>query len=182
MAEEAEISEPGGDEQENAAPAEEPAPESEPAPEGEPAPADPPTPPASEPPPPPPEDHSAPKLEEARAWSGYKLDELGGATVARIEGVYVDDTSSTPTWLLIRLGRFGHHSLVPARDAVSAGERVWVPYDREVIRRGPRVKPGVAINKEQESTLLVHYGISAKAGRAGEIADRPSEAITSKPA
>jgi hypothetical protein len=125
---------------------------------------------------------AAPDADEVRRWNGFKLDELGGANVAKIEGAYVDDGDGRPTWLLVRLGRFGHHTLVPAREAVSAGQRVWIPYDRDTIRRAPRLKPGVALNREQETTLLDHYGITGAAGRAGEIADRDSEAITTRPA
>jgi hypothetical protein len=125
---------------------------------------------------------SGPDIAEVRRWDGFKLDELNGANVAKIEGAYVDEADGRPTWLLVRLGRFGHHTLVPARDAVAAGSRVWVPYDREAIRRAPRLKPGVALNREQETTLLDHYRITGAAGRAGEIAGREADAITTRPA
>jgi hypothetical protein len=80
----------------------------------------------------------------------------------------------------LRDGRFV--SAAQVRDAVAAGSRVWVPYDREAIRRAPRLKPGVALNREQETTLLDHYRITGAAGRAGEIAGREADAITTRPA
>src|SRR5436190_929442 len=55
-----------------------------------------------------------PELPEVLAWAGHKLDEMHGASVGRIDGAYVDAEGGEPEWLLVRMGRFGHHTLVPA--------------------------------------------------------------------
>jgi uncharacterized protein YndB with AHSA1/START domain len=53
-----------------------------------------------------------------RAWAGHRLDEIDGDGVGKVEGVFVDEQTGKPEWVLARTVRFGHHTLVPARDAV----------------------------------------------------------------
>ena len=57
------------------------------------------------------------------------------------------------------MGRFGHHCLIPARDAVAAAGHVWVPYGRDQIRKGPRQDPGKPLDRDGEQALLDHYGV-----------------------
>ena len=129
------------------------------------------------------EEADAIDLDEAKAWAGMKLDELGGHSVGRVEGVYVDDATGEPEWLLARMGRFGHHCLVPARDAVAAGGRVWVPYSRDQIRKAPRIEPNRALERDREQALLEHYGVgTGEVGRGAQLAEREATAITARPA
>ena len=96
-----------------------------------------------------------PAGDEEFAFKGHRLDEMGGVQVGRVEG----KASGQMEWLLARMGRFGHYCLVPARDAVSANGRVWVPYTRDQIRRAPRVEPDAPLDGESEKTVLSHYGL-----------------------
>jgi hypothetical protein len=121
-------------------------------------------------------------LEEARAWVGLKLDEIAGTSVGRVEAVYVDAEGGEAEWILARLGRFGHHTLVPAREAVGGAGHVWVPYTRDQIRRAPKADAGSALSAAQERQLLTHYGIGSEAGRAADIASREDSAASAKPA
>jgi hypothetical protein len=119
-----------------------------------------------------------PGVDEIKGWGGARLDEIGGASVGKVEGVYVDEQSGEPVWLLARIGRFGRHSLVPAGDAVAGAGHVWVPYPRDVLRGAPRIEPGEPIDIEREKELSGHYGI----GRATELSGRPPTAPTARPA
>ena len=123
-----------------------------------------------------------PELPEVLSWAGHKLDEMQGAAVGRVDGAYVDEASRQPEWLLVRMGRFGHHTLVPGRYAVAAAGRVWVPFGRDVIRRAPRVKAGAPLTKDEELALLAHYGVAAPTGRSADIAEREAGAVTARPA
>jgi hypothetical protein len=100
----------------------------------------------------------APGAEEIRRWAGYRLDDVGGIAVGRVEGP-LDDAPPGAAWLLARMGRFGHRTLVPARDAVAGVERVWVPYTRRLIRAAPRIEPGDGLGAEAERRFLEHYGM-----------------------
>jgi hypothetical protein len=117
---------------------------------------------------------------EARGWLGGRLDDIGGQGVGRIEGVLVDADDGEPEWIVVRAGRFGHRTLVPARHAVGAAGRVWVPYSREAIRRTPRGDGGRGLTRDDEERLLTHYGVGG-AGRAAELAAREPAAVTARP-
>jgi hypothetical protein len=127
-------------------------------------------------------DAPRPGVDAVHAWAGHRLDEIGGGSVGRVEGFYVDESSGEPEWLLARMGRFGHYTLVPGRDAVEGVGRVWVPYTRELIRRAPRIEPGAALTVASERELLGHYGIAVEAGRAPELAARDADAVSARPA
>jgi hypothetical protein len=122
-----------------------------------------------------------PVAADMRSWGGYRLDEIGGANVGKIEGVFVDAGSGDPEWLLARMGRFGHYTLIPARDAVGGVKHVWVPYTRDQIRAAPKVDPRADLTASGERELLGHYGIMADAGRAAQISERDDADVTAKP-
>lgn len=123
-----------------------------------------------------------PAADDVRGWAGNRLDEIGGGNVGKIEGLYADESSGAPEWLLARMGRFGHYTLIPARDAVEGVGRVWVPYTREQIRRAPRAEPGSPLTVATERELLGHYGIAVDAGRAAELEQLGEGAISARPA
>jgi hypothetical protein len=119
--------------------------------------------------------------EEVRGWLGYRLDELGGSQVGKIEGLFVDEPSGEPEWLLARMGRFGHYTLVPARDAVGGVKHVWVPYTRDQIRAAPKVDPSASLTADGEREMLRHYGVMADAGRGAALSGRDDDEITARP-
>jgi hypothetical protein len=80
------------------------------------------------------------------------------------------------------MGRFGHHCLIPASDAVAGVGHVWVPFTRDQIRRAPKIEPKSELTKAREAELLAHYGIGGEAGRSARIADRGDDAVTARPA
>jgi len=123
-----------------------------------------------------------PSLQDVAGWKGHRLDELSGANVGRVDGAFVDAESGAPEWLLARMGRFGHHTLVPARDAVEGVGHIWVPFTREVIRRAPKVDPVASLTANEERALLGHYGIGGAAGRAAELSGREPDAVSVRPA
>ena len=122
-----------------------------------------------------------PGAADVRNWTGYRLDEIGGGNVGKIEGVFADAEGNDPEWLLARMGRFGHYTLIPARDAVAGVKHVWVPYTRDQIRAAPKVDPRADLTAGGERELLAHYGIMADAGRAADIAERDDADVTAKP-
>jgi hypothetical protein len=93
-----------------------------------------------------------------RGWKGHGLDDVSGSGVGRIQGAFAEREGGPP-WLLARMGRFGHYTLVPARDAVEGAGRVWVPYTRDHIRRAPRIEPRDGPDATTERALRAHYGL-----------------------
>lgn len=119
-----------------------------------------------------------PSRADVEGWNGARLDEISGSGVGKVEGAYLDESSGLPEWILIRVGRFGHHCVVPAREAVAGVGHVWVPWDRNSIRRSPRVEPSGALTAGEERQLCDHYGIVEGVGRAAELAQRSGDETT----
>jgi hypothetical protein len=124
---------------------------------------------------------AGPDASEVRGWLGGRLDVLNGSSVARVDGFFVDEDTGRPEWLVVRLSRFGQHGLVPAREAVGVGGKVWVPYSREAVKGAPRVSTKAPLSRETELELLKHFGAGGDAGRAAELNARGFEAITASP-
>jgi hypothetical protein len=121
-----------------------------------------------------------PGLDDVKQWIGYRVDEISGHSVAKVEGLFVDQESGEPAYILAKLGRFGKVVPISIRECASAAGRVWVPHDREVIRNAPAVDPGMPLNREQELQVLQYYGIPETVGRAAEVAGRSVGAVTSQ--
>jgi len=121
-------------------------------------------------------------LSEARGWAGHRVDEIGGAAVGQVHGVFVDAESGDPTWLIAKQGRFGGTLVaIPLRDCATGAGRVWVAHEREAIRGAPVVDPTRPLLREHELTICAHYGIGEGLGRAAEVAGRGAGAVTSSP-
>jgi hypothetical protein len=124
-----------------------------------------------------------PTLEEVRKWVGSTVDDLGGASVGEVHGLFVDAGSGAPTWLIVKQGRLKPILIAaPLRDCAAAAGRVWIAHDRDVIRAAPVVDPTRPLLREHELTICAHYGIGEKVGRADEVAGRPENSVTSQPA
>ena len=116
-------------------------------------------------------------LNKTVSWIGYRVDDVYGARVGTVQDVYVDNDSGVPCWLLTKMGRFSDaHALLPMQDAVAGAGQVWVPYEKDMIRRAPQVAPGMPITQEREAALCAHYGVMQS--RGAEIADFPPAALT----
>lgn len=116
-------------------------------------------------------------LGEAMGWTGYRVDDVYGARVGTVADIYVDHDSDAPCWILVKMGRFSDaHALLPVRDAVAGSGHVWVPYEKDLIRRAPQMAPGMPLSQEHERALCAHYGVMSS--RGAEIAEIPSSALT----
>jgi hypothetical protein len=118
--------------------------------------------------------------DELRGWVGHRLDDISGEDVGKCAGVFVDESSGAPEWLLVRMGRFGNHTLIPARDAVEGVGRVWVPYARDQIQAAPKIDPKRSLAVAGERELLAHYAIAVDGGRAADLADRDDDAVSAR--
>lgn len=122
-------------------------------------------------------------LDEVRTWVGNGVDDVGGASVGQVHGLFVDAGSSAPTWLIVKQGRLSSTLVaVPLRECAAAAGRVWIAQKRDVIRRAPVVDPSRPLLREHELTICAHYGVGESVGRAAEVAGRDQGAVTSQPA
>jgi hypothetical protein len=123
-----------------------------------------------------------PSVGEVRAWAGNAVDDLSGATVGQVNGLFLDAQSGDPSWLIVRQGRFsGTLVAVPLRDCAGGAGRVWLAHERNAIRNAPVVDPTRPLLREHELTICAHYGIGEAIGRGAEVAGRPEGSVTSQP-
>jgi len=123
-----------------------------------------------------------PSLAEAREWVGHAVDDVGGAAVGEVHGLFIDAEGGEPTWLIARQGRVrGTLVAIPLRDCAGGGGRVWVAHDAGAIRDAPAIDPSRPLLREHELTICAHYGIGERLGRAAEVVARPEGAVTSRP-
>lgn len=121
-------------------------------------------------------------LEEAEGCVGAKLDELGGTTLGRIDGFLADALDGSPTWLIVRLGRFGRRAAVPFEFVAPGVGHVWVPFSRDVIRAASELDPVGGLSSADERELAAHYGIPDGGGRLATLGERADEDPGSVPA
>ena len=123
-----------------------------------------------------------PSLEQARTWIGNGVDDLGGASVGQVHGLFVDAEGDAPTWLIVKQGRVKPALVAaPLRDCAAAAGRVWIAQERDTIRRAPVVDPTRPLLREHELTISAHYGAGENVGRAAEVVSRDEGSVTSKP-
>lgn len=129
------------------------------------------------------EERLLPTAEEVGGWVGHEVDDLGGASVGRVQGLFVDAESGEPSWLVVRQGRVrGTLVAVPLRDCAAGAGRVWIAHEQGAIRSAPVVDPSRPLLREHELTIGEHYGIGESIGRPGEVRGRAAGAVTSQPA
>jgi hypothetical protein len=91
---------------------------------------------------------------------GAKVTNEFDEDLGRIEGLFVDDRSSVPTWVAVRSGLFGsHHSLVPLAESRWDGKHLQVPYTGEDLSIAPHHEPDAALTVDQERELFEHYNV-----------------------
>jgi hypothetical protein len=123
-----------------------------------------------------------PSLEEARGWTGLRIDGLGGKALGRAAGIHVDAGNGKPRWALIRLGPLAGCTAIPFEHVAQGAGRLWAAYDRDWIREAPRFRPDESLTALQELELCAHWGIREGYGRAAEVAEREADTITAVPA
>ena len=89
-----------------------------------------------------------------------------------MQAIFVDAAGGEPAWVIAKLGRFGKAVAIPIHDCAAVAGRVWVPYEREVVRGAPSVDPAQPFAREHELAICAHYGIHEGFGRAAEVAAR----------
>jgi PRC-barrel domain protein len=118
--------------------------------------------------------------EEALEWNGFRLDEMGGAGVGKVQGILVDQRNGEPVWLVVKLGRFGKLIAVPFSDCAAGAGNVWVAHQRDVVRGAPALDGAKPLTREEELQLCGHFGIREDQGRAAEVSERPEGAVTAQ--
>jgi hypothetical protein len=126
---------------------------------------------------------AVPGLAEARGWIGADVAGLDGTNVGEVQGLFVDEGSGMPAWLVVRLGRRRRTRVVAVPLGICAGAPfgVWVADQGEKLTSAPIVDAGRPLRREHELTICEHYGIGEAVGRAAEVLGRTEGSITAAP-
>lgn len=100
-----------------------------------------------------------------------------GDKVGKIEQVFLDDNSGEPTFLTVNTGLFGaKESFVPVKDARQDGDRIVLPYQKDVIKDAPKVDADQHLSPQEEEELYRYYELNYDNGRGadrdGDLNDR----------
>mgnify|MGYP000044065691 CR=1 FL=1 len=121
-----------------------------------------------------------PTLQQALRWIGSRVDDIYGASIGKLEDIWMDPDSGEPLWLLVRDGRIGgRHTLVPFAQAASGAGHVWIPFEREVVRGAPAVRPSAPLSHELSDTLRRYYADNGHP--VDDSRPRAEEALRSSP-
>ena len=85
-----------------------------------------------------------------------------GSKIGSAKQVYLDDQSGTPEWVTVNTGLFGtHESFIPLAEATLNGDRLEVPFDKDMVKDAPRVGADGHIEPNEEDELYRYYGLTA---------------------
>jgi hypothetical protein len=101
-------------------------------------------------------------LDQTLGWVGAKLDDVAGETVGRIDGVLVDAGGGEPSWVVVRLGRFGSRSAVPHGLVAGGAGRAWTSLPKRLIRDAVGVDPAAGLDCGGERELAELYGLAVR--------------------
>jgi len=123
-----------------------------------------------------------PTLEEALEWEGLPVDDWSGGTLGKVTGIHVDANDREPKWVIVKMGLLSGEAAIPFEHVAEGPGRIWAAYERDAVRRSPKMKSTQDLNARQELQLCEHYGIGITIGRAAEVADRTADEISAVPA
>ena len=101
-----------------------------------------------------------------------------GDKIGKVEQVFLDDNSGEPTFLTVNTGLFGaKENFVPVKGARQDGDRVVLPYTKDVIKDAPKVDADQHLSPAEEEELYRYSELNYDDGRtAGTDRDRTTAA------
>jgi hypothetical protein len=93
-----------------------------------------------------------------------------GTKIGSVEQVFLSEDSGEPAFVTVRTGLLGmSESFVPLTGATIDGSRLEVAFDRDQIRKGPRIESDRgSITVEEENELYSYYGLFSDTSASGD--------------
>lgn len=99
----------------------------------------------------------------ALSWTGWRVQDFGGARLGRVAGVLVDRQTGEPIWLHVVDSR-GRYRCVPFAGVVAGAGRITVAQSRRQVDRTPLLAPDGALTSRLERELCRTYGVPLTRG------------------
>ena len=93
-------------------------------------------------------------------WMDREVSDIDGHKIGSVGDIYYRGDTGKPEWVLIKTGLFGtKKSFAPAGEITGKGDKLTVPYAKEVVREAPRVEHQEELTEEEERGLYRYYGL-----------------------
>lgn len=87
-----------------------------------------------------------------------------GDNLGKVTQVYLDESTSAPTWVTVDTGLFGtKESFVPIGTAELTDGQIKVPYQKSQIKDSPRFDTDQPLSDRDQDELLAHYSLQGGA-------------------
>lgn len=119
----------------------------------------------------------------ARTGSGESLEgrtahASDGTKIGKLEEVYLDQQTDSPSWGVVKTGHVGGRRFVPLSDARSDGDDVRLGVTKGQIKDAPQIREDEHLSPDVESRLRSHYGgAAAAAGASGGDSGRRRQSV-----
>ena len=101
--------------------------------------------------------------QEAKNWIGRDLDDSDGERMGKVDGLYFDETTGRPEWLLVKTGLFGdQRTLVPAALLTRSGDHLVASFNKEHLVQALRVGEDETPTEVQQRFLHRYWGLEYK--------------------
>lgn len=104
--------------------------------------------------------------ERVLGWTGYRVDDVHGRGVGKVEAVLVDRESGSLQWLLVRLSSpAGQYTALPlVTDMLAGAGHVLTPWTKDRILSAPRVNESGALSARNEAEACKVFGVPPTRG------------------
>jgi len=104
---------------------------------------------------------------DPRALEGREVIGQDGEKIGTVEEVYVDDGTGVPQFALVKSGLFGiRRRFVPIHAARDAGDRLEVPYTKDIVDEAPSLETDGHLSDAEEEEIYRYYGVHSSAKQA----------------
>ncbi|HET9732031.1 MAG TPA: PRC and DUF2382 domain-containing protein [Acidimicrobiales bacterium] len=98
---------------------------------------------------------------ELQARLGQEVVDRSGTKIGKLQEIYVDEQGGGPAFLAVKTGLFGSKStFVPVEGAVTSGDALTVPFDKDFVKDAPNVDEDGRISPADEMRLFEYYASS----------------------
>lgn len=123
-----------------------------------------------------------PSIQEIETWYGQTLYDRDGSKVGEISDTLLEGETGQPAWLTVKTSGFGKkESLVPVHGASVSGDGIRVPYDEQLIKNAPTVKPDQELSDDEVRDLYTHYALDFGVTATDSETTEPAASATSAP-
>jgi len=87
---------------------------------------------------------------------GKGVVDINGDSVGDVEAVYYRNLRMQPEWVAVTIGLIDHHRVLVPLDGYTDGERIEVPYPKDMIEHAPVIDARV-LDEDVEMSLYAYY-------------------------